>query len=131
MIKKSAGFSLIELVLFIAVTSILATTILLSFKITLGNVPAVHFDVIATQLADRCMEGFIGERHLLGYTNSALACSTSPPLPAVCSTLTGYTISATITCLPILSGDTVTSKTVVVSVTGLGNATLTTLLANY
>jgi Tfp pilus assembly protein PilE len=128
---KIRGFTLIELILFIAITSILASTILLGFKVILLGVPAVHYDVVATELADQCMEGFIGERRLLSYTNALLACSTSPTLPAVCTGLTGYAVAATITCTPILAGDTVTSETVTVTVTGLGNATLTTLLASY
>jgi type II secretory pathway pseudopilin PulG len=131
MMNKQCGFTLIELIVFITGTSILASTLLLTFQLTLRNTPPVHYDLLATQLADQCMEGFIGERRLLGYSAAALACSATPPLPSVCTSLTGYSISATILCSPTLSGDSTTSKTVTVTVTGLGNATLTSLIANY
>ncbi len=133
MINNQHGFTLIELVVFIAVTSILASTLLLSFQTTLMKTPPVHYDLIATQLADQCMEGFIGERRLLSYSNAALACSGSPTLPTVCTTSipAGYTVSASITCTPTLSGDTATSRTVAVAVTGLGQATNSMLIASY
>jgi Tfp pilus assembly protein PilE len=131
MINNQRGFTLIELVIFIVGSSILVTTLLLAFQITLNNTPAVHYDMIATQLADQCMEGFIGERRLSGYNHPNLACSGSPTLPGVCTSLTGFTVSAAITCSPTLSGDSTPSKTVTVTVGGLGSATLNTLLANY
>jgi Tfp pilus assembly protein PilE len=131
MIKQQRGFTLIELIIFIVATSILASTLLLSYQMTLTNTQAVHNDAIAIQLADQCMEGFIAERRLLGYSNANLACSASPTLPSVCTSLTGFTVSAAITCSPTLSGDTVTSRTVTVSVSGNGSATLTSLIANY
>jgi prepilin-type N-terminal cleavage/methylation domain-containing protein len=131
MIKNQRGFTLIELIIFIVVTSILAGTLLLSYQITLVNTQAIHNDAIAIQIADQCMEGFIGERRLLGFSNANLACSGSPTLPGVCTSLTGFTVSAAITCSPTLSGDSATSRTVTVSVSGLGSATLTSLIAAY
>jgi type II secretory pathway pseudopilin PulG len=131
MIKSQRGFTLIELVIFIVGTSILVGTLMMTFQMALRNTPPVHYALIATQLADQCMEGFIGERRLLGYNAPGLACSGSPTLPTVCTTLTGYSVSATITCAPTLAGDTITSKTVTVTVSGLGSATLYTLLADY
>ena len=129
--KNMSGFSLVELVIFIVVTGILASTLLLTFRTTLVKIPNVHYTIIATQLADQCMEGFIGERKLLGYTSANLACSGSPTLPAVCTVPSGYTLAATITCTPTLSGDSVTSRTITVTVSGLGSATLNTLIASY
>ena len=131
MIYHQRGFTLIELVIFILVTSITVTALLLSFQTTLLKTPVMHYELIANQLADQCMEGFVGERRLNSYSNSALACSATPPLPSVCTTQTGYTVSAVISCTPTLSGDTATSETVTVTVTGLGQATLTMLLADY
>jgi type II secretory pathway pseudopilin PulG len=131
MINNQRGFTLIELIVFIVGTSILVSTLLLSFQITLRGTPAVHHDLIANQLANQCMEGFIGERRLLGYTSALLNCSGAPTLPSVCTTITGFVVNADITCSPTLSGDSATSRTVTVNVTGLGNATLTSLIANY
>lgn len=127
MMIKQKGFTLIELILFIIVTSILARTILLTFQTSLSYVPAVHTDLIATQLADQCMEGFLGERRLLGYSSALLACSATPTLPSVC----GASVSASITCTNTLAGDTTTSKIVTVTVAGSATATLSMLMANY
>ncbi len=123
--SKQRGFTLIELVLFIIITGILARTILVSFQNTLVYVPVVHKDLLATQLADECMEGFLGERRLLGYSSALLACSTTPTMPSICDP----SASATITCTNTLAGDTTTSKIVTVSIAG--TATLTMLMANY
>jgi hypothetical protein len=103
----------------------------MSFNITLTKTPPVHYDLIATQLADQCMEGFVGERRLLGYSNALLACSGSPTLPTVCTAPAGFTISAAITCTPTLTGDTTTSRTVTVTVGGLGQASYSMLIASY
>lgn len=131
LVSTQRGFSLIELVFFILITSILAKTILISMQTVLQDTPSVHYNLVASQLADQCMEGFIGQRRLLGYSYAGLSCSASPSLPSVCSSPTGYTTSAAITCTQMLPGDSIPSKMVTVTVTGLGNVTLTTLLANY
>lgn len=131
MINNQRGFTLIELIIFIMVTSILAATLLLSAKTALLGIPPVHYEQMAIELADQCMEGFIGERRLLGYNNALLACSATPTLPTVCTAPAGFTVSATITCTPTLAGDATTSKTVTVAVDGLGQATFSMLLASY
>lgn len=133
MIKLQGGFTLVELVIFIIGVSILISGIFLTFTQTITYLPTVHNNLIALQLADQCMEGFIGERRLLGFADARLNCSNSPPLPSVCTTLSGFTVSATINCTPTLAGDTATSRTITVRVTGSssGSATLTTLIADY
>lgn len=128
--KNNSGFTLIELIIFIVVTGILASTILLTFRSSLIKTPDVHYSVIATQLADQCMEGFIGSRDMLGYSTASLACGAAT-LPSICSAPSGYSISASISCSPTLSGDSTNSKTITVVVSGLANATLTTLITDY
>ena len=123
--STQTGFTLIELILFIIIVGLLASTVMVGLQYTLNNIPAVHKDLLATQLADQCMEGFIGERRLLGYSNAALACSNTPTMPSVCN----GTVSATITCVNTLPGDTATSKLVTLSISG--SATLTFLMASY
>ncbi len=128
--KTLSGFTLIELVIFIVGTTILVAALLLTFQTTLSNTPSVHYNLVAGQLADQCMEGFIGQRRLNGFTNSNFSCGT-PTLPAVCTAPSGYSVSATITCSPTLSGDSTTSRTLTVTVSGNGNVSLSTLLASY
>lgn len=124
--KTQRGFSLIELVIFIVVTSILASTILLTLQTALNNTPAIHNELIAVQLADQCMEWYVGQRRLNGY--STLTCP-STPSPTICSAPTGFTVTSSITCTTI-SGD-ANYKTITVTIAGPGNATLTTLIGNY
>ncbi len=123
---SQSGFTLIELIVFIVVTSILASTILLTMLTATQNTPAMHHQMIATETAEQCMEWFIGQRRMNGY--SSLSCP-STPSPTLCSAPTGYTISTNISCTTI-SGD-ANYKTITVTVSGLGNALLTQLIGNY
>lgn len=124
--KKLKGFTLIEVVIFIAVSAILAGTLLLSFTTILQKSPTARQLTIATQLAQQCMEWFVGQRRNNGY--SSLLCP-STSVSDICSAPAGYTVSANIAC-SAMSGD-ANYKTITVTVSGLGNAVLTTLVADY
>jgi type II secretory pathway pseudopilin PulG len=124
--KKQHGFSFIELIIFIVVSGILATTILLSLTTVLLKAPILHQQMIANELAEQCMEWFIGQRKLLGF--SQLTCP-SNPTPTICSAPSGYTITNTVSCTTI-NGDS-NYKTIVVNVSGAGDAVLTSLIADY
>lgn len=124
--KKLSGFSLIELVLFIVVTSILSTVILLAFSSPLLKTSTDRQQIIAQQAAKQCMEWFIGQRQLNGF--SSLTCP-STPSPSICTGPPGYTVSTSISCTTVNSDS--SYMTIAVTVTGLGNAVLTTLIADY
>src|SRR5437773_888526 len=124
--RGQQGFTLIEVILFIVILGVLASTILLASISALKNTPALHQGLIANQLANQCMEWFKGQRQLNGF--SSLTCP-STPSPALCSTLTGFTVTSSISCTAI-NGDS-NYKTITVTVSGLGNATLSTLIAGY
>jgi len=123
--KKQQGFTLIEMILFIVVTAILANTIILVLNTSLKT-PAIMQNTIAKQTAQQCIEWFIGQRHLNGY--SSIACPSST-IPTFCSSPSGYTLSVNIQCTTVNSD--ANYKTITVSVTGNGNASLATLIANY
>jgi type II secretory pathway pseudopilin PulG len=125
-IQRCQGFTLIELIIFIIISALLAKTILLSL-VTIGqNTPAIHAQVIATQTANQCMEWIIGQRRLNGYTS--FTCP-STPTPSVCTAPSGYSISTSISCTTI--GTDTNYQTVTVTVSGLGGAVLTTLFGEY
>lgn len=124
--KKMQGFTLIELIIFIVVTAILANSILLMFSTSLLKTPVLRQQIIANQTAKQCMEWFVGQRRFTGY--ATLTCP-STPSPAFCSVPSGYAISNTITCTT-LNGD-ANYKTITVAVSGLGDATLTSLISSY
>lgn len=124
--NNQQGFTLIEVILFIIITGLLASTLLLSFYTSLQKMPALHQNMIATQTARRCMDWIIGQRRMNGF--STITCP-STTTPTFCTAPSGYTISTNITCTTINS-DT-NYKTITITISGAGDAKLSTLLANY
>jgi len=126
------GASLMELITFILMTNISVVALMLVFTTIMNKVPATPTLSIANLLANQCMESYIGQRRLLGYSNSLLTCSNSPSLPANCTTLPGFNVAATIACNVTLPNDgSSISKTISVTVSGLAKTTMTALLASY
>lgn len=123
---KYQGFTYIELIFFIILTAILASTLLLSFNTSLQKTPTLTQNMIAGVTARQCMEWFIGQRSLNGY--SAITCP-STTVPAFCSAPSGYAVAVNITCTTINSD--ANYQTITVTVSGAGDAKLTTLVANY
>lgn len=123
--KNQQGFTLIELVVFIVITSILASGILLSFVTIMNKTPAVLQNTIADQTAKRCAEWFLGQRRMNGY--SSMPCNSS--VPSFCTAPSGYTLTSN--CSPTtISGDS-NYESITITVSGTGNASLTLLIANY
>lgn len=123
--KKQKGFTLIELVMFIVITSILASAILLSFVTAMSKTPHILQNTIAMQTAKQCMEWFIGQRRVNGY--SSIACNST--VPTFCTTPTGYTLTSS--CSTTTIGGDSNYETITVTVSGLGDAVLDLLIANY
>jgi prepilin-type N-terminal cleavage/methylation domain-containing protein len=120
------GFTLVELIIFIVISGILGSTILLGLNQVSRKSPTVEQQVIATATAVQCMEWFLGQRRSNRF--SSLPCPSSS-VPAFCSTPTGYTLSASISCTT-LNSDT-QYKTITVTVSGLADATVTSLIGDY
>lgn len=123
---KTQGFTLIEILVFIIVTSLLMTTILLGGITALRNTPTVHYQWIAMQLAQGCMEWFLEQRRLNGY--SSLSCP-STPSTSICPGWSGFTMTSNISCTTWNSDS--NYKTITVTVSGLARATLSTQIGNY
>jgi len=118
--KRHAGFALIEAVIFIIVTGILLSTVFMSSMVALRNAPSVHQQWIALQTARQCMEWFLGQRRLNGYT--ALTCPSTPSSTA-CVAPSGFSVSTSVTCTTWNSD--AAYKIITVSVNGLASASLT------
>lgn len=126
---KQTGFTLIEVLVLIIVSSLLATTILLSLATATNKMPKQLQNTIALQTARQCMEWFIGQRRLqFGNGYLSVTCPSST-VPAFCTSPSGYTLAVNISCTTINSD--ANYKTITITVTGKGNATLSALIANY
>jgi type II secretory pathway pseudopilin PulG len=126
--NKQSGFTLIELIMFIIITGILGTTILLAFVYGLSKSPVASQNAIADLAASQCGEWFMGQRQLHGY--SSITC-TNPNTPAYCTANmpSGYTIVTSCAATTISSDS--NYETLTVTVSGKGNAILTFVIGNY
>ncbi len=126
------GFSLIELIIFILVVSILSTALFSVFSTALRGPAQVSGSIQAMQLAVERMELILPQRKALGFV--AFATPAADPCQQgstqlVCTTIpAGFTVTPDI--VPNWGGDN-NYKVVTVSVTGTATATLTALVADY
>ena len=126
--RKFYGYTIMELVIFIVVMGIIGTSILSSFIAVLRYTPKVHQETVATQSATRCIEWFLGKRYLYGF-NSITCPSTT--VPSFCTVPSGYTISTNVDWTTLYGDSSPHYKTVTVTVSGVTDATLSLLLADY
>lgn len=124
--NQERGFTLIEILVFIVVTSMVMTTILMSAQTALRKSPTTHFQLVALHTAQQCIEWFIGQRHLVSY--ASLVCP-STPTPSACTAPAGFTVSTSIACTT-RTGDP-NYKTITVTVAGKANASISTLIGSY
>ena len=126
MIRKNSikGFTLIELVVFIVVSVLMMSVLLLDARTSLTKSYSTHTQWVALQTAQSCMEWFIGQRRINGF--STITCTTSTP--AACTAPSGYSVSATVTCN--WNGDT-NYKQIDINVSGTDSVTLSTIIGSY
>lgn len=126
MIRRRGGFTLIEVLVFIVVTSLVMSTLLLSANTALRNTPVTHQQWVAIRAAEQCMEWFINQRRMNGY--SALTCPGTPS-PSACTAPSGFTVSTSIACSTWNSDS--NYKTITVSVSGAASLTLSMQIGDY
>jgi type II secretory pathway pseudopilin PulG len=124
--RTQSGFTLIEVLVFIIVTSMVMSTLLLGANTALRQSPTIHQQWVALQTSKECMEWFLNQRRLNGYT--ALTCP-STPSAATCTAPAGFTVTNAISCTTWNSDS--NFKTITVSVTGAASASLSTQIGNY
>lgn len=120
------GFTLIELIIFIAVLGIIGTGLILAFNVAVEHSPDIRFTLRATELAKQRMDIIIGQKHLFGFAATNDPCATSPDL-AFCQVPSGFTVTSSIVNGWGGSND---FKVITVTTNGLGSATITGLVAN-
>lgn len=130
----TAGLSLVELVVFVAITAVLMAGIFSVFSTTLQHSMDAGRIQQAALLARERMELILGQRHSQGFAaftaTSFDPCTSSPPSSQpVCTALPpGYTITTALT--DNWGGDP-GYKVVTVTVTGSAGTQLTALVADY
>jgi type II secretory pathway pseudopilin PulG len=124
--QQLKGFTLIEVLAFIIITSLMMTTMLIGGNNALLNAPTTHQQWLATQTARSCMEWFLDQRRLNGY--ASLTCPSNPTVTA-CTAPAGLTVSTAITCTS-WNGD-ANYKKITVTVAGQANSTISVLLGLY
>lgn len=120
--KQMAGFSLIEMVIFIVVTGIAVAGIFTAFRTATENGVGVHSQTVASNLANARMAVILGQERMLGFSSFTDPCASGSP-PAVCtlpSALSAYSVSSTIVAEAI-GGDS-NYKIITVTVSGPNSA---------
>lgn len=126
--RSQRGFTLVELVIFIIVMSILSAGILTAMNEGLGEAPDLTQDTQAVFVAQQRMEAIIAYKRSVGYNNLQDPCTASV-YPAALCTVSGFTVTSTLT--PSYSGN-ANLTSVEVTVTGSSaNYTLNTVLGNF
>ena len=131
------GVTLVELVIFIVVTGIAVTGVLLAFAATERGGPTAAQMTQARVLADSRMELVLAQKNVLGFDcfNAPLAdpcetaaASATPPCPGrtastapLCAVPTGYLVAVSVTSPSVIS------RLVTVQVQGPGGGALATM----
>jgi len=124
--SRQQGFTLVEILVFLVVSGLLMTTILLAAENALRKAPSIHQQWTALQTARGCMEWLLEQRRLNGY--SVYGCPSTPSISA-CPVPSGYSVSASVSCTTWSSDS--AYKTITVSVTGNAGTTLSTQVGDY
>ena len=120
------GFTLIEVLVFIIVTSLLISVLLLGSTAALTKEPEVQKQWKAMQVARQCMEWFLSQRRLNSY--STWSCP-STPSAALCPSTSEFSVTTSISCTT-WNSDT-HYKTITVTVSGSANASLSAQIGDY
>ena len=125
-VSTARGFTLIELIIFIVIVSIMGVALISAFSASTRGAPEAGLMTQATQIAQERMELVMAQRRAVSFAAFADPCP--GPGPAACTPPAGYTVVVVIA--PNWNGD-ANYKQVTVTVSGLGSATATSIVANY
>lgn len=121
------GASLLELIIFIIILGLIGRYILSALVMAGRATPTFSQAQIALQYAESRAEIILAQKNVNGFASLTDPCITSPNLP-ICQVASGYTVSSSIA--NNWNGNT-NYKVVTITVTGLGSASITELVADY
>ena len=130
--NRDKGFTLIEIIIFIMLISVLAVGVVIPFLTLLAKTPTFYAQTQALQLAERRMNLILAQRYLNSFNGLFDPCTSGTP-PPICTIPTGYNIVAAITICttPAPCSNNNDYKKITVTVSGKSHATLSTLVAGY
>lgn len=124
---RQIGVSLVELIIFIVIVSVLAAGLFSVLASSLRGEPQAGQTDLAAEIAQQRMELILARRRAVGFAAFADPC---PGLgPAVCTPPAGYGVSSNI--VAGWGGDPLNYKVITVTVTGPFTVTTTAIAANY
>ena len=131
---NSSGFALIEIIIFIVVSSVLVVGLFAAFANNLRNTPQAGQIDRAADIAQQRMELILAQRRVVGFAPFVPPAPSPDPCvpgpgPAACTPPAGFNVSSSI--VAGWNGDLTNYAVVTVSVTGQFSATATALVANY
>ncbi len=126
--RRVTGFSLIELVVVVLLTAILAATVPMLIATPMDHLVASEQRLVATQLAQQRMEQLLAERRSVGYNGVSTAADDL--------LMGGSSYHRSVTLSPTLGGAcpeemACQTATVTVAVDGTPRTTLSLLLVDY
>jgi prepilin-type N-terminal cleavage/methylation domain-containing protein len=126
---QQKGFSLIEMVIFIVVIGIVASTLLIGLNQAARYSGIPRSNLEASFLANARMQIILMNRNLNGYTSLSDPCTATPALN-ICTPLSTYaTTNGLIVSTPSISGS--NPKIISLDVSGNGNASIQARTYNY
>lgn len=132
--KNRAGFTIIELVIFIVILGIVASVSYTGINEVLYQIISPQSNIQASFLANSRLEAILLNRRISGYTGFSDPCATGNR--DICSPLsrfaTNYNFTVTVpspSSFPLASNT--TNANITVQVTGTGNAKIMTKVWNY
>ena len=120
-----SGFALIEIIIFIVVSSVVVVGLFAAFANNLRNTPQAGQIDRAADIAQQRMELILAQRRAVGFATFADPC----PGATVCTPPAGFSVTSSI--VSGWNGDPTNYKVITVDVTGQFAATATALVANY
>ena len=121
--RKLLALSLIETVIFIAIVGFISSFLLQNLRSSFNTLPTSEMNQKAIILAQSRMETLLGQISIQGFSNFHDFCQNPTP-PNICLTDPNLQIETNIISFP----SDPRFKQITINVSGLGSATLTTLL---
>jgi len=128
--RKLTGVSLIELVVFIVIISIVTVSLGASLIASMQNSVPVRKYTESTLIASSCMDWYVGQRDSLSFKQfNILHCANNLKIPDICKLNKEYKVSGS--CKNLRLKNDPGYKQISINVKGPANASLTTIFGEY